>query len=463
MSSSRSAAEPVLRSAGILLHLTSLPDGLIGDWAYAFVDFLQAAGCTTWQVLPLGPTGEQRSPYSLLSAFAGDAGLLPRKALQEPIGKAARLEEFVERERRWLEDYALFAVLKRESRGLPWWQWPPEARDRNPTTIAALAKRHSAGVAETCRQQFQFAASWRALRRYANDRGVLLYGDMPMFPVADSVDVWVNRHLFKLGPDGRARVVAGVPPDLFAADGQRWGNPVFDWKALREEGFRWWIERVRHELQRFDLLRWDHFRGLVATWEIPERAKTAREGEWHDVPGRALLHALQVELGELPIVAENLGSITPEVEQLRHDFRLPGMHVLQFAFDGTPDNPHVPANHEERGVAYTGTHDNDTTLGWFRSLTRDLQRIVLGETGGSEREMPWPAIRAVLNARARLAVVPMQDYLSLDSTHRMNRPGVAEGNWLWRLGPGDLTDRLARKIREAVAAAARVRQERERR
>jgi 4-alpha-glucanotransferase len=457
MSSSRSAAGPDPRSAGILLHPTSLPDGLIGEWAYAFVDFLRAAGCTTWQVLPLGPTGEQRSPYSLLSAFAGDTGLLPQKALQAHVRKAAGLEDFIERERHWLEDYALFSVLKRESPGLPWWQWPSEVRDRNPSTVAALAKRHAADVAETCRQQFQFATSWRALRRHANDRGVLLYGDMPMFPVADSADVWVNRHLFKLGADGRARVVAGVPPDLFAADGQRWGNPVFDWEALRDEGFRWWIVRVRHELQRFDLLRWDHFRGLVATWEIPERAKTAREGKWHDVPGRALLRALQAELGELPIVAENLGIITPEVEQLRRDFRLPGMHVVQFAFDGTPDNPHLPANHEERGVAYTGTHDNDTTLGWFRSLTRDLQRIVLEETGGSEREMPWPVIHVVLNSRAHLAVVPMQDYLSLDSTHRMNRPGVAEGNWLWRLGTGDLTDRLAEKIREAVAAAARAR------
>ncbi|MEX2126193.1 MAG: 4-alpha-glucanotransferase [Woeseia sp.] len=449
------AGVPGRRSAGILLHPTSLPDGKIGECALAFVDFLRVAGCRAWQVLPLGPTGHARSPYSLVSAFAGGASLLPQEARYKAGPKPAGLADFIERERSWLLDYALFAVLKSESSETPWWQWPLEVRDRQPASISALMSRRADDIANVCRDQFRFAGSWGALRRYANEREIVLYGDLPMFPVADSADVWVNRHLFKLEPDGRTRVTAGVPPDLFAADGQSWGNPVYDWDAMRDEDFRWWRDRVRHELLRFDLLRWDHFRGLIATWEIPESAKTAREGEWRDVPGRELLTALQRDLGELPLVAENLGIITPEVEQLRRDFGLPGMHVFQFAFDGTQDNPHLPENHEEQGVAYTGTHDNDTTLGWFQSLTADVKDDVLEETGGDGGEMPWPAIRAVLQSRARLAVVPMQDYLSLDATHRMNRPGVAEGNWRWQLGKGDLTERLAERIRDVVVAAAR--------
>jgi 4-alpha-glucanotransferase len=443
------------RAAGILLHPTSLPDGMLGPSTFAFVDFLLAAGCKAWQVLPLGPTGIQRSPYSLISAFAGGTRLLSHEVLQASRPKKVELDRFIERERYWLDDYALFAVLKRESHGIPWWQWPSEVRSRDASTITALAKRYAGDVAEACRQQFCFAATWCAVRRYANERGVVLYGDLPMFPVADSADVWINRHLFKLDPDGRARATAGVPPDMFASDGQSWGNPVYDWDAMRDEDFRWWVERVRHELQRFDLLRWDHFRGLVATWEIPVQAMSAREGEWHDVPGRDLLGTLQRRLGGLPIVAENLGIITPEVEHLRRDFHLPGMHVFQFAFDDTRNNPHLPANHEEQGVAYTGTHDNDTTLGWFDSLTPGQQRSVLEVTGGSAREMPWPAIDAVLESRARLAMVPMQDWLSLGSAHRMNRPGVAEGNWLWRLREDILTERLADRIHAAAAAADR--------
>jgi 4-alpha-glucanotransferase len=447
---------PVLgpRAAGILLHPTSLPEGGIGNSSFAFVDFLQKAGCTTWQVLPLGPTGHARSPYSLLSSFAGNPGLLPKQTGRRRVA-AAELGDFVERERDWLHDYALFAVLKKQSRETPWWRWPGEVRDRATAAISALMHRHARQVAAVYRNQFLFARQWSALRRYANDRDILMYGDLPMFPVADSADVWVNRHLFKLGADGRASLTAGVPPDLFAADGQSWGNPVFDWDRMRDEDFRWWRERVAHEFRRVDLLRWDHFRGLLATWEIPQGAKTAREGAWRDVPGRELLTALRRDLGALPVIAENLGVITDDVEQLRRDFGLPGMHVFQFAFDGTEDNPHLPENHEEQGVAYTGTHDNDTTLGWFRSLDGKGRQQVLVETGGAEREMPWPAIRAVLKSRARLALVPMQDYLSLDSAHRMNRPGVAEGNWRWQMADTDLTDALAARIREAVEAAER--------
>jgi 4-alpha-glucanotransferase len=451
--------EPVLRrrAAGILLHPTSLPGGRIGEAAFAFVDFLRNAGSRVWQVLPLGPTGHARSPYSLLSSFAGSVGLLPEELRRRPVRTAAELADFVDRERSWLHDYALFAVLKNRDNETPWWRWPQDVRDRAPATIAALMRREANELAAVYRNQFRFARQWDALRRYANDRDVLMYGDLPMFPVADSADVWVNRHLFKVGADGRATVTAGVPPDLFAADGQSWGNPVFDWDRMCDEDFRWWRERIAHEFRRFDLLRWDHFRGLLATWEIPQGAKTAREGEWRDVPGRELLTVLRRDLGALPIVAENLGVITDDVEQLRRDFGLPGMHVFQFAFDGTRANPHLPENHEEQGVAYTGTHDNDTTLGWFQSLAGDTRRQVMEETGGAEDEMPWPAIRAVLKSRARLAVVPMQDCLSLDSVHRMNRPGVAEGNWGWQMSEGSLNAGLAERLREAAEAAERLR------
>jgi 4-alpha-glucanotransferase len=441
------------RAAGILLHPTSLPDRRIGDWAYRFMEFLLRAHCRVWQLLPLGPTGMQRSPYSPLSVFAGNTRLLPEANPRQRA--AAGLGRFIERERDWLRDYALFAVLKRESGEAPWWEWPEDVRDRQAPAIAALEWRYADEISAVCLEQFRFAEAWGSIRRYANDRNVLLYGDLPMFPVADSADVWVNRHLFKLDADGRATATVGVPPDAFAEDGQRWGNPLFDWPAVQAEGFRWWVARIRHELRRFDLLRLDHFRGLVATWEIPATATSAREGAWRDVPGRELLSALEAELGSLPLVAENLGVITPEVEQLRRDFGLPGMHVFQFAFDGTPDNPHRPERHEEQGVAYTGTHDNDTTLGWFRSLAPDLRREVLAATGGSEDDMPWPAIRSVLDSRARLAVVPMQDFLSLDSAHRMNRPGVAEGNWQWRLGPHHLSEPLADRIAEPALAAHR--------
>lgn len=441
------------RSAGILLHPTSLPDGTIGGSAHEFMDFLLRSGCHVWQVLPLAPTDMEGSPYSPESVFAGNAGLLPQMSGQTV--NPADVAEFVERERHWLPDYALFTILKRQSRNAAWWDWPRDARDRKETAIAALMKRHAEEIAGVYLDQFRFDDAWRQIRRYANDRGILLYGDLPMFAVADSADVWSNRRLFQLGADGRPRATAGVPPDAFAEDGQYWGNPLFDWETMRNDGFRWWVGRVRHELRRCDLLRLDHFRGLVATWSIPEGAASARDGEWREVPGRQLLTTLQRDLGTLPLVAENLGDITPEVEQLRHEFGLPGMHVFQFAFDGLPDNPHRPAYHEEQGVAYTGTHDNDTTLGWFHALAPEVRRTVLAETGGNENDMPWPAIHSVLKSRARLAVVPMQDYLSLDTTHRMNRPGVAAGNWRWRLKQGDLTARLADRIRASVHAAAR--------
>lgn len=441
------------REAGVLLHPTSLPAGSLGEHAARFLDFLARAGCRTWQMLPLGPTGAQRSPYSPVSVFAGNVALLSRDEIRRP--SKVELDDFIESAHCWLPDYALFVVLKRAGHGAPWWEWPPETRDRRPDAIADFRRRYAAEIDAVYADQFAFRCAWQSLHKEAAGRGIRLYGDLPMFPVADSADVWANRELFKLGADGRPQYTAGVPPDAFAEDGQHWGNPVFDWAALRESRFAWWRERVRHELQRVDLLRWDHFRGLLATWEIPRAAVTAREGEWRDVPGQELLATLESDLGQLPIVAENLGTITPDVDELRRAFGLPGMHVLQFAFDGTPENPHRPERHEAQGAAYTGTHDNDTTLGWFRSLDREMRTRVLELTGGRASDMPWPAILTVLESPARLAMIPMQDFLSLDSRHRMNRPGVAEGNWTWRLAPDALTPALADRIAEAVTGAGR--------
>lgn len=441
------------RAAGILLHPTSLPGGRLGPAAHTLVDFLAQARCRVWQVLPLGPTGPDRSPYSPSSVFAGNAALLPEGAGLPPPRSA--LSDFVEQERGWLPDYALFMAGRQAAAGAPWWEWPAGLRDREPGALRALAQRHATFIEGVYVEQFRFAARWRELRAAAHARGIAIYGDLPMFTVADSADVWAHRDLFRLDSAGRATAVAGVPPDAFTQEGQLWGNPLFDWEAMRADGFRWWIERIRHELERCDLLRLDHFRGLVATWEVPAGAASAREGEWREVPGHSLLAAVRDALGRLPLVAENLGVITPEVEVLRHAFGLPGMHVLQFAFDGTAENPHRPERHEEQGVAYTGTHDNDTTLGWFRSLEPHVQREVLALTGGTEAEMPWPAIDTVLRSRARLAVAPMQDFLGLGSEARMNRPGVAAGNWRWRLGPDDLTPELAARIADAVTSADR--------
>jgi 4-alpha-glucanotransferase len=441
------AGRPVLkdRSAGILLHPTSLPGGRIGPDAFRFVDFLVQSGCRAWQVLPIGPTGQGGSPYSPVSVFAGNAGLLPVDDRRERA-RPGILAAFIDESANWLPDFALFVALKRAQQGAPWWEWPADARDCRPVELTRLQKRFAEETDAVYREQHRFAGEWQRLRAYANDRGILLYGDLPMVPVTDSADVWAHRDLFKLDAEGSPLVTAGVPPDAFAEDGQHWNNPVFEWRVVRDQRFHWWRERVRHELRRFDLLRWDHFRGLIETWEIPRGAPTARAGAWREVPGRELLSALRADLGELPLIAENLGIITPDVERLRRDFGLPGMHVLQFAFDGTPDNPHLPSNHEEQGVAYTGTHDNDTTLGWFHSLPEEVRGQVLDLTGGRATQMPWPAIETVFRSRSRLAVVPMQDFLALDSRHRMNRPGVASGNWGWRLDRGALGTELAERV-----------------
>lgn len=475
------------RRAALLLHPTSLPGGVgngdLGPEAYRFVDFLAAAGITAWQTLPLGPTHEDGSPYQALSVHAGSPrlislDLLAQQGYLEPAGSiqldplAYRLrrlaearktfharasdeeqgayEAFCREQAHWLEDYVFYQGIRESQGQQPWWLWPQPLRDREPGALEEAKERLADRVDQYCFEQFCFFRQWHALKAYANERGILLFGDMPIFVAHDSAEVWAKRHYFALQPDGQPRVIAGVPPDYFSETGQRWGNPHYDWAAMSENGFAWWVERMRTQLELFDWVRVDHFRGFEAYWEIPADAATAIDGHWVKAPGDALFGRLREVFGTLPLVAEDLGLITPEVDALRRRWHLPGMKVLQFAFEGGPDNPYLPHNHEQDGVVYTGTHDNNTSLGWFQGLSPELQRHVVEYLGHPSEPMPWPLIRTALASVAAVTVLPMQDALALGGEHRMNKPGTTEGNWTWRFTwaqvPLDLAQRLQRMI-----------------
>lgn len=396
------------RSSGILLHLTSLPCGRLGPDAYRFVDWLAAAGQTWWQVLPLGPPDEDRSPYMASSAFAAWPGVLadPDAPVSEREIAALRT-----REAAWIADWERFAR-------------PGAVED-----------------------QARFDREWRALRSYAAARGVRLIGDLPIYIAPGSADHLAHPELFQRG------AVAGAPPDALSAVGQLWGNPLYDWRELRRHGYRWWIDRLRRTCGLFDLSRVDHFRGFVSYWSVPEGVKTAKTGHWRRGPGAALFHAAKRELGSLPLVVEDLGIITPAVERLREQLGLPGMVVLQFAFGGGPSNPHRPVNHRQNLVVYTGTHDTDTALGWWQSLSPRRRAA----TGLDPAEPHWSLIRMALGSRAAVAILPAQDVLGLDSSARMNMPGTTgPHNWTWRLEPGQLTDELAARLREETRKARRL-------
>ncbi|MFW6348906.1 MAG: 4-alpha-glucanotransferase [Thiohalospira sp.] len=473
------------RRAGVLLHLTSLPDspgnGDLGAPARWFVDWLSEAGFSVWQMLPLGPTHADGSPYQTLSVHAGDprlvdveglmkAGWLERtappsdreaaQAWREECrqaafvgfrgradeGEQAELAEFRQQHRDWLEDFALYIALREEQGGAPWWEWPVGERDREPVAMEAAAERLSAVVERVVFEQFCFFRQWRALRDLAAERGVALFGDMPIFVALDSADVWARRDLFDLDAAGCPRRVAGVPPDYFSETGQWWGNPLYDWQQLEAEGFQWWLERLGTQLELFDFLRIDHFRGLAAYWAIPAEAETALEGHWEPASGHAFLRAVARRFGDVPLVAEDLGVITADVEALRDDFGLPGMKILQFAFGGGADNPYLPHNHRTASVVYTGTHDNDTTTGWFQGLEPAVAEHVREYLGWPGEETPEALVRAALASVARLAIVPMQDLLGLSSEHRMNVPGTVEGNWTWRLERGWIPEGRAAEL-----------------
>jgi 4-alpha-glucanotransferase len=394
------------RSSGILLHPTSLPSGILDREAYRFVDWLAEAGQSWWQVLPLGPPDEFGSPYRSTSAFAASPGLLAKPAARVTT---AEIEDFVARHPYWVGAWARYAGE------------------------GSLA------------DQVRFEREWGALRAYARERGVRLIGDVPIYVSDEGADVAGRPELFAQGE------VAGAPPDALSAYGQRWGNPLYDWPTHRATGYRWWIERFRRTYELVDVARIDHFRGFVSYWAIRDTHTTAKHGRWRRGPGLELFRAVERELGGLPLIAEDLGVITPPVYRLRDELGLPGMVVLHWAF-GDPSSLHALANHRESQVVYTSTHDTDTTVGWFRAL-RPRQRAA---TGLDPEEPHWSLIELAMTSRASLAIVPAQDVLGLDSDARMNRPGVTEGNWSWRLEPGQLTAALARRLRERAEAHGRV-------
>jgi 4-alpha-glucanotransferase len=487
------------RSSGILLHPSSLasPHGIgdLGPEARRFVDFLADAGQKLWQVLPLGPTGYGESPYQCFSAWAGNPLLISLERLVEKgwleasslanapefpedrvdfeslvpwktglLASAAKdrsgFEAFNEANRHWLDDYALFAALKARHNGIAWTGWEPGARDRDPKALAKWREQLAAETASHKFLQFAFFEQWRELREYARGRGVRIMGDLPIYVAHDSADVWANRQYFQLDAQGNPTVVSGVPPDYFSKTGQLWGNPIYRWDALAQDGYGWWLDRFRATFEMVDMIRLDHFRGFEAYWEIPATEPTAVHGRWVKGPGADLFRAAKAKLGDLPLVAENLGVITPEVEAIRAEFGFPGMAVLQFAFGTDPQAPTFRPHNYPRGVvAYTGTHDNDTTVGWWKSKgsgdsTRseeDIRRerdFAIRYLNTDGNEIQWAFIRALEASVADTVLIPMQDVLGLGTEARMNQPATLGGNWRWRCRPGALKSELAERLRE---------------
>ncbi len=487
MSASSLSSPDVLdrRRAGLLLHLTSLPGaaptGDLGWEAHNFVNFAADCGFTLWQMLPVGPPQGSLSPYQTSSAHAGWAQLIGLDPLVQdgwldavpsaPYDAAAKqralrsayagfrlraddaarsaFDRFRAEHGYWLEDYVLYQALHAERRA-PWWQWPKGLRGRESRALAQARRRLAAELDYLAWEQFVFFRQWRALHEHAAARGVLLFGDMPIFVAHDSAEVWARPGDFDLTADGQTRNVAGVPPDYFSATGQRWGNPLYRWDRLAASDYAFWIERMRTQLKLFDIVRIDHFRGFEAFWEIPGEEATAVNGRWVPAGGDALFARLEQEFGRLPLVAEDLGVITQAVTALRKKYRMPGMKILQFAFDGGPDNPYLPFHHSRDSVVYTGTHDNDTTLGWYESLPAEARTAVDDYLGLPGEPMPWPLIRTALGSRANLAVLPMQDVLDLGTAHRMNTPGTAEHNWTWRFTWEQVTAEVPARLTRLV-------------
>jgi 4-alpha-glucanotransferase len=493
------------RTAGVLLHITSLAgrhgSGDLGPGARAFVEWAAQAKLSWWQMLPVGPAGYGNSPYSALSSFAGNPLLLSLEALAaggllaadeapaqpggridwgrtqaargralraaferfraRPLRARARFEAFQVAEKRWLDDWTLYAALKAAHGGGSWVEWPEPLRARRRAALGEARRRFADDLAFHGFCQWLFHEQWRALRAHAHEHGVALVGDVPIFVAHDSADVWAHPELFRLDARGQPTHIAGVPPDYFSATGQRWGNPLYRWSRHRASGYRWWIDRMASTLQRFDAVRIDHFIGFQRYWEIPASEPTAVKGRWLPGPGAHFFRAVRRKLGALPLVAEDLGAITPEVKALRDAFALPGIRLLQFAFGTDPSAPDfVPHAYPRRAVVYTGTHDNDTTLGWYAAAPeteRAAARAYLGVTGD---HIHWDMIRAVHMSVADLAIVPMQDLLGLGNEARMNLPGTPAGNWEWRMEPGAPSAALAARVGEMIQIYGRDREDR---
>lgn len=503
----------VERASGILLHPTSLPSrfgiGDLGPSAFRFIDFLKNSNQKYWQVLPLGPTGFGDSPYQSLSAYAGNPLLIsPEILLKEGLLEQDRVEfsrasdhgavdygaaidtkkttleeafqnhiegrvesgdafrDFCSANAHWLEDYALFRAVKDANGSKPWFEWDEELKLRHRPALDEARGRLADEIAKEKFIQFLFFSQWSALKSHANGLGIRIIGDIPIFVAMDSADVWCNPSQFKLEADGSPRVVAGVPPDFFSASGQLWGNPIYDWNRMREDGFRWWVSRTRHMLGMFDVIRIDHFRGFAANYEIPGGAETAERGEWVSVPGRDLFATLKWVFGELPVIAEDLGFITGDVTRLREEFKIPGMRVLQFGFGGDSKSHDLPHNYTSDCVAYTGTHDNDTVNGWFHSKPEFVsdehetswereREFCLRYLDSDGKEINWDFIRAVLSSVAGLAIVPLQDVLGCGSESRMNFPSTVSGNWGWRFSEENLDERLSVRLRDLTVLYGR--------
>ncbi|MEM3011868.1 MAG: 4-alpha-glucanotransferase [Candidatus Hadarchaeales archaeon] len=483
-----------MRASGILLHFTSLPSphgiGDLGPWARAFADLLSEAGQRYWQFLPLLPPSSGNSPYHPSSAFAGNVLLLSpeemvkegwltqEEALPPPLPHgwvdypsvfshklrvfqrayehfrergAEGFEEFCARNSWWLEDYSLFTVLSLRL-GNSWTDWPEGLRNRDPEALGKAGEELREEVEREKFLQYLFHLQWEGLRRYCRRRGVRLVGDLPFYLDHHSADVWAHRELFKLDRGGRPLFVSGVPPDYFSSTGQLWGQPVYDWKKMEEGGYEWWVRRMEHAQRMFDLVRVDHFRGFVAHWEVPAGERTAERGEWVEGPGEGLFREARRRLGFLSLIAEDLGTITEEVVELRERLGLPGMRVLQFAFgEDLPSNPHAPHNHRKDCVVYTGTHDNNTVRGWFEEeATPEVRRRFFRYVGREVRaeEVHLEFMRLALGSVAELAILPLQDVLGLGREARMNTPGRAEGNWRWRVEPWQLTAEAVERLAE---------------
>jgi len=504
-----------MRASGILLHPTSLPSrfgiGDFGDEAFQFVDFLADSKQTYWQVLPLGQTGYGDSPYQCFSAFAGNIYLISPEKLREdgflsdedlatvpdfpadkvdfgavidfklPVLKKAfenfrltadedlaeKFHLFCKFNAFWLEDYALYRAIKLSQDQKSWQDWDEDLKLREPQALEKARIKLDDEVFAQKFYQFAFFKQWDALKKYANEKNIKIVGDVPIFVALDSADVWCSPRQFKLKEDGSPRVVAGVPPDYFSKTGQLWGNPIYNWENMREDGFAWWTSRVKFSLKMFDIVRIDHFRGFAAAWEVPGGDQTAERGEWVTVPGMELFQTLKQKIGELPFWAEDLGVITPDVEELRDTFEFPGMRILQFAFGGDAKNHDLPHNYIHNCVAYTGTHDNDTTVGWFNSKAgegsgRDAEQInkerdfCLNYLNSDGLEIHWDFVRTVWSSVANDVVAPMQDLLGLGNDARMNLPASTAGNWLWRCQKADFSDNIAERLSKLTEIYGRI-------
>jgi len=442
-----------VREAGALLHITSLPSGRFDSDAFHWIDWLADTGISVWQMLPLVIPDSNGSPYQSESAFATNPALLPQA--EEPINDSA-FAEYCDSESYWLDDFVTYSLLKQHHGGASWIDWPDAYRRRDEHTMAVFARRHKRELLSIRETQFRLDRAWHRIRQHARDRGVRLFGDIPIFVAHDSADTWAQPEDFLLDADGRPTFVTGVPPDYFSATGQRWGNPHYRWEFMQRDGFRWWSDRMRRQGELFDIVRIDHFRGLVAVWMIAADCDTAIDGYWEDTPGEALLTVLRNRFPELRIVAEDLGVITDEVRELRQRFALPGMSVLQFAFDNFDDNPHKPANITPDCVVYTGTHDNDTCVGWFSTL-EPHERAFVFEVLEAEPtdDIARLMVQTGLESAAELAMAPLQDYLGLDGSTRMNTPGVSDGNWQWRFDWDMLDNELTAQLRDMISASGR--------